>query len=111
MNTNYLDAVRLLLAVAPAVFRDPLFALKGGTAINLFVRDMPRLSVDLDLVIDGRGHERSSAGLSLGIGDKRAGLVAHVLRTPPRDARDTLEARERRAPEPIQPGEVRPAGD
>jgi hypothetical protein len=27
-----------------------VFALKGGTAINLFIRDMPRLSVDLDLV-------------------------------------------------------------
>lgn len=26
-----------------------LFALKGGTAIHLFVRDMPRLSVDIDL--------------------------------------------------------------
>jgi len=34
----------------PLVFVDDTFALKGGTAINLFVRDMPRLSVDLDLV-------------------------------------------------------------
>jgi len=51
MNPIYLDSVRLLLDVAPLVFRNPLFALKGGTAINLFVRDMPRLSVDLDLVI------------------------------------------------------------
>ena len=50
MNRSYLDAVRLLLAVAPVIFRKPTFALKGGTAINLFVRDMPRLSVDLDLV-------------------------------------------------------------
>ncbi|MDM0017063.1 nucleotidyl transferase AbiEii/AbiGii toxin family protein [Variovorax sp. J22R187] len=32
---------------APQVFVDDTFALKGGTAINLFVRDMPRLSVDL----------------------------------------------------------------
>jgi|GEM_PF-2573372 len=31
MNQIYLDAVRLLLDVAPAVFRNPLFALKGGT--------------------------------------------------------------------------------
>jgi hypothetical protein len=50
MNRTYLDAVRLLLAVAPTIFRQPGFALKGGTAINLFLRDMPRLSVDLDLV-------------------------------------------------------------
>ena len=36
--------------MAPLVLVDDTFALKGGTAINLFVRDMPRLSVDLDLV-------------------------------------------------------------
>jgi predicted nucleotidyltransferase component of viral defense system len=40
----------MLVQVAPLVFRESPFALKGGTAINLFVRDMPRLSVDLDLV-------------------------------------------------------------
>ena len=50
MNQAYFDAVRLLLAVAPSIFRDPGFALKGGTAINLFLHGMPRLSVDLDLV-------------------------------------------------------------
>jgi hypothetical protein len=50
MNRAYIDTVRLLLDVAPDVFREPVFALKGGTAINLFLHDMPRLSVDLDLV-------------------------------------------------------------
>lgn len=50
MNQIYLDTARLLIQVAPLVFTDNTFALKGGTAINLFVRDMPRLSVDLDLV-------------------------------------------------------------
>ena len=50
MNQTYLDTARLLTQVAPFVFTDDTFALKGGTAINLFVRDMPRLSVDLDLV-------------------------------------------------------------
>ncbi len=50
MDKTYIDTVRLLLRVAPAVFDGDIFALKGGTAINLFVRDMPRLSVDLDLV-------------------------------------------------------------
>lgn len=50
MNQTYLDTARLLTRVAPLVFVDDMFALKGGTAINLFVRDMPRLSVDLDLV-------------------------------------------------------------
>jgi len=50
MNQVYLDTARLMIQVAPLVFADNVFALKGGTAINLFVRDMPRLSVDLDLV-------------------------------------------------------------
>jgi predicted nucleotidyltransferase component of viral defense system len=50
MNTFYLETARLMAQVAPLVFVDDTFALKGGMAINLFVRDMPRLSVDLDLV-------------------------------------------------------------
>lgn len=50
MNQTYLDTARMLMQVAPLVFANDTFALKGGTAINLFVRDMPRLSVDLDVV-------------------------------------------------------------
>lgn len=38
-----------MLQTLPHVGAEPDFALKGGTAINLFVRDMPRLSVDIDL--------------------------------------------------------------
>ena len=50
MDKAYADAVRLLLAAAPEVFANDIFAMKGGTAINLFVQDMPRLSVDIDVV-------------------------------------------------------------
>ncbi len=50
MNETYLRTARLLAQVAPTVFADETFALKGGTAINFFYRDLPRLSVDLDLV-------------------------------------------------------------
>lgn len=39
----------LLIRTIPYVAQEDSFALKGGTAINLFVRDMPRLSVDIDL--------------------------------------------------------------
>jgi len=46
---RYLGQVRLLIAVLPFVADEACFALKGGTAINLFVREMPRLSVDIDL--------------------------------------------------------------
>jgi len=49
MKHAFSDQVRLLVSVLPFVAREKCFALKGGTAINLFVRDMPRLSVDIDL--------------------------------------------------------------
>src|SRR3984885_11144438 len=42
--------VALLVRVLPYVATETCFALKGGTAINLFVRPLPRLSVDIDLV-------------------------------------------------------------
>ncbi|WP_319757046.1 nucleotidyl transferase AbiEii/AbiGii toxin family protein [uncultured Sphaerochaeta sp.] len=49
----YLDQVKLLIKVLPIISKEPWFALKGGTAINLFVRDLPRLSVDIDLTYLG----------------------------------------------------------
>lgn len=49
-QSKYYRQVQLLLQVIPFVAQHPCFALKGGTAINLFVRDFPRLSVDIDLV-------------------------------------------------------------
>jgi len=48
-NTTYFKQVDLLLTILPIVSRIEDFALKGGTAINLFVQDFPRLSVDIDL--------------------------------------------------------------
>ena len=61
MNQLYLDTARLLTQVAPFVFVDGIFALKGGSAINLFVRDMPRLSVDLDLIFPDYAPPRDQA--------------------------------------------------
>jgi predicted nucleotidyltransferase component of viral defense system len=49
MNNAYTKQVKLLLDVLPEVAKEACFAMHGGTAINLFVRDMPRLSVDIDL--------------------------------------------------------------
>lgn len=46
---GYRNQVELLLSVLPEVAKESCFALHGGTAINLFVRNMPRLSVDIDL--------------------------------------------------------------
>lgn len=49
MRKEYTDKVALLLETIPFLADESCFALKGGTAINLFYRDMPRLSVDIDL--------------------------------------------------------------
>jgi len=61
MDRAYVDTVRLLLTVAPEVFRGGVFAMKGGTALNLFVLDMPRLSVDIDLAYPEWGSSRDEA--------------------------------------------------
>src|SRR3989338_2464569 len=49
MDAAYVRQVELLLDVLPEIAQEKHFALKGGTAINLFYRNLPRLSVDIDL--------------------------------------------------------------
>ncbi len=49
LHESYRRQVTLLIKMIPLVAEEECFALKGGTAINLFVRNMPRLSVDIDL--------------------------------------------------------------
>lgn len=49
-SSIYYKQVQLLMQVLPFVAKQECFALKGGTAINLFVREFPRLSVDIDMV-------------------------------------------------------------
>ncbi|MDZ4676375.1 MAG: nucleotidyl transferase AbiEii/AbiGii toxin family protein [Oligoflexia bacterium] len=48
-QNQFYPQVELMLKCIPIIDKERVFALKGGTAINLFVRDMPRLSVDIDL--------------------------------------------------------------
>ena len=50
MLDRYVAQVRLLVNVLPDIAQETSFALKGGTAINLFYRNLPRLSVDIDLI-------------------------------------------------------------
>ncbi|MCC5808735.1 MAG: nucleotidyl transferase AbiEii/AbiGii toxin family protein [Ectothiorhodospiraceae bacterium] len=57
---RYQSQVRLLVRLLPIVARESCFALKGGTAINLFVRNLPRISVDIDLMYLPM-HERPKA--------------------------------------------------
>lgn len=65
MADAYKQQVALLLDVLPAVGKESCFALHGGTAINLFIRDMPRLSVDIDLTyVPIEDRESSLAGIN-----------------------------------------------
>lgn len=48
-DNRYAERVKLLVAILPTLAKEQRFALKGGTAINLFEHDLPRLSVDIDL--------------------------------------------------------------
>ncbi len=49
-NSIFFKQAEILLRLIPFITKEKCFALKGGSAINFFVRDMPRLSVDIDLV-------------------------------------------------------------
>lgn len=48
-KNEFLAEAKLMLQILPYVLEEKVFALKGGSAINFFFRDMPRLSVDIDL--------------------------------------------------------------
>ncbi|MDR1195334.1 MAG: nucleotidyl transferase AbiEii/AbiGii toxin family protein [Endomicrobium sp.] len=50
---NYSLQAQLLISVLPYIAEEKIFALKGGTAINFFVRNFPRVSVDIDLTYTG----------------------------------------------------------
>jgi predicted nucleotidyltransferase component of viral defense system len=70
MKTPYSDQVRLLVNLLPIVEKQTCFALKGGTAINLFIRDMPRLSVDIDLAyLPVEGRDKSLNGINTALGN------------------------------------------
>ncbi len=71
--------VLLLLSVLPHVVSERKFALKGGTAINFFLRDMPRLSVDIDLTylpVEDRATSLAGIGTSL---ETIAGRISNSL--------------------------------
>jgi predicted nucleotidyltransferase component of viral defense system len=95
MNPVYLDTARLLTQVAPLVFADGIFALKGGTAINLFIRDLPRLSVDLDLVFPNYEIPRDEAlsKISDAIRKSAERLARHGFQTRNISAADTGETK------------------
>ncbi len=78
----YHQQVRLLMRALPYVAEESCFALKGGTAINLFIRNLPRLSVDIDLTylpIAGRGQSLSNIDTALKNISERIREVDHNI--------------------------------
>jgi predicted nucleotidyltransferase component of viral defense system len=90
IDNAYFKQAELLLRVLPLVDKEAVFALKGGTAINFFIRDLPRISVDIDLVYLPVGERDSSlheitetlARISKNIEDKIPGtkIIAKKIR-------------------------------
>ncbi len=118
MDARYLAQARLLLRYLPALASADCFALKGGTAINLFVRDLPRLSVDIDLAFLPLSPRESALGE---IRDALAKMAAHVRRLVPglqvinaggadnpKQVAATGEARIKIEPNPVLRGTVFP---
>ncbi|MBR9871487.1 MAG: nucleotidyl transferase AbiEii/AbiGii toxin family protein [Gammaproteobacteria bacterium] len=69
ISPDYRAQVDLLLRVLPYVAKEACFALKGGTAINLFERELPRLSVDIDLTyLPVVNRETDLSGISESLG-------------------------------------------
>lgn len=69
ISQSYILQADLLLQVIPHIAEEKALALKGGTAINLFLRNMPRMSVDIDLTylpFDNRDTALSNISKALG---------------------------------------------
>ena len=88
MNPTYSKTVALLLEVAPIVFNTASLAMKGGTALNLFVQDIPRLSVDIDVVFCDHKMNREQALESIADESQRIeqavvalGYAARIIKT------------------------------
>lgn len=78
-HEQYEQQVRLLMRLLPIVAREGCFALKGGTAINLFVRNLPRLSVDIDLMyLPRHGRPEALAGIDAAMKRIEAVIQAEI---------------------------------
>lgn len=88
MGPDAYDAqVQLLVRILPVVAEERVFALKGGTAINLFYRDLPRLSVDIDLIyLPIQNRDASLAGIDASLDRIATGIERTISGTEVRRA-------------------------
>jgi hypothetical protein len=80
IKESYKQQVALLLDIMPIIAKEPQFAIHGGTAINLFEMDMPRLSVDVDLTFIPFTEDRDDDFLHIrqGLMNIKEGLQANL---------------------------------
>ncbi|SFH85844.1 nucleotidyl transferase AbiEii/AbiGii toxin family protein [Albimonas pacifica] len=79
IEERYRRQVSLLMRILPLVAEERDFALKGGTAINLFHRDLPRLSVDIDLTyLPLHDRPEALAGIDAGMRRIEARILADI---------------------------------
>jgi predicted nucleotidyltransferase component of viral defense system len=94
IDSIYKKQVALLLSVLPEVAKEKSLALHGGTAINLFIREMPRLSVDIDLTyvpIENRDTSLFNIRAALGNIKTRIERVVREVRVTDRSERGKLQ--------------------
>jgi len=78
-DPRYEAQVRLLLQCLPLLRGHSDFALKGGTAINLFVESMPRVSVDIDLTyLPLKPRTETLAAIDVGLRDLKHAMVQRI---------------------------------
>ncbi|MEK6543070.1 MAG: nucleotidyl transferase AbiEii/AbiGii toxin family protein [Elusimicrobiota bacterium] len=88
MRSPFVEQTSLMLRLLPHVAVEEHFALKGGTAINFFVRDMPRLSVDIDLTyLPIEAREESLAGIGQALDRIKSRILKTVAGVAVRDGR------------------------
>ena len=81
-SESYRKQVALVIRVIPIVAEEACFALKGGTAINLFIRNMPRLSVDIDLTyLPVQPYPESLAAIDAAMGRTASQVKAKIAKS------------------------------
>ena len=79
IEKRYKDQVHFLLQALTYVAKEKSLALKGGTAINLFESEMPRLSVDIDLTyLSFEDRETALANISACLGRIKKDLEDNI---------------------------------
>ena len=81
-SSVYAQKVELLLRLIPIVMEDEVFAIHGGTAINLFLKDLPRYSVDIDLTYIPLADRQTSLDDKIGYNSRKNSCAIEFYSVP-----------------------------